>query len=335
MSKLINCLINKDFSCKPVWFMRQAGRYLPEFRKIRLKNQNFIKLCLNEGLCSDITLQPIKRFDLDAAIIFSDILIVPFALNQDVNFKNVDGPKLSNFDIDKFMKVKKEDFLRTLSPVYKAISKTRKKLDTEKSLICFIGSPWTLLTYMLNIDKKNFTISDFNKRLKLEDQKIVMGKLNEFLKAHIEKQVDAGADIVQLFDSWAGLLDAPNLQLYCYEPNKELVGFCKEKKIPTICFPKGIKENYKQFTEFVKPDGINIDYDLDPDWVNGNLTNICIQGGMDPSILLENEIRVFKEVEKYLNIFKDKPYIFNLGHGILPNTNPAIIKKVVEKIRAL
>ncbi len=335
MSKLINCLINKDFSCKPVWFMRQAGRYLPEFRKIRQKNQNFIKLCLDKDLSSEITLQPIKRFNLDAAIIFSDILIVPFALNQSVNFKSLNGPRLARFDIEKFMRVKKADFLKTLDPVYQAISKTRKNLSKEKSLICFVGSPWTLLTYMLNIDKANFISSNLDKSLKNQDQNKVLEKLIEFLKAHIEQQTKAGADIVQIFDSWAGLLDLRSLHRFCFIPNKELVSFCREKNIPTICFPKGIKTNYKKFVDFVKPNGISIDYDLDPEWAQSNLGNICIQGGMNPSVLLENEKIALKETERYLKIFKDKPYIFNLGHGILPNTNPTIIKKIVEKIRAI
>ncbi len=334
MSKLTDCLIKKDFSCKPVWFMRQAGRYLPEFQKIRKKNKNFIKLCLNIDLCTEITLQPIKRFDLDAAIIFSDILIVPFAFGQEVNFKEKGGPKLSNFNLKEFMKIKKGEFLKTLAPVYSAISETRKKLHQNKSLICFVGSPWTILTYMLNLDKKNFDNLYFNKNFVHKDFSAVIEKLIEFLCYHIEQQVKAGADIVQIFDSWAGILDQSNLEKYCYQPNKTLVNFCRKIETPSICFPKGIKENYKQFQNFVRPDGLNIDYDIDPNWAKENLKDVCIQGGMNPSILLEtNTKKVLLEVEKYLKIFKNIPYIFNLGHGILPDTNPLIIDKIVERIQ--
>ncbi len=333
MSILTDCLINKNYSCKPIWFMRQAGRYLPEFRKIRQHNQDFIKLCLNDVLCEEITLQPIKRFDLDAAIIFSDILIVPFAMGQSIDFKNQNGPKLSKFNLKKFMKTNKEEYLKILNPVYFAISKTRKNLDKNKSLICFVGSPWTVLTYMFNLNRNKFDNSDFNKSISQNDLNMIIEKLTDFLKHHIKKQIEAGADVVQIFDSWSGLLNQTNLEKYCYQPNKSLVDFCKKINVPSICFPKGIKENYKQFLDFVKPNGLNIDYNIDPLWAKQNLKNVCIQGGLNPSILLENDEKTLSEVEKYLKIFEDLPYIFNLGHGILPETNPLTIKKIVDRVR--
>ena len=154
MNEMLDCLINKNSSCNPVWFMRQAGRYLPEFRKIRRKNQDFIKLCLNSTLASDITLQPIKRYDLDAAIIFSDILIVPYALGQKVTFVKNKGPMLSDFNMEKFLKSKPDIFLKKLKPIYKSIKKTRKKLEKNKTLISFVGAPWTLIYYMIDIKKK-------------------------------------------------------------------------------------------------------------------------------------------------------------------------------------
>ena len=161
MSTLRKILVSKDISCKSVWFMRQAGRYLPEFREIRSQNQNFIDLCLNSELSSKITLQPIKRFNLDSAIIFSDILMVPYALGQDVKFIKDLGPELSEFNIEKFLENSEKEFSKKLKPVYKAIEITRKSLDRDKSLIAFIGAPWTLLVYMLNIKKNKFEI-DFN-----------------------------------------------------------------------------------------------------------------------------------------------------------------------------
>ena len=155
------------------------------------------------------------------------------------------------------------------------------------------------------------------------------------MKIHIINQKQAGADIIQIFDSWAGLIEDEDLNEYCYKPNKSLVDFCKENKIPSICFPKGLKENYKKFLEEVKPDAINIDYDIDPSWAKNNFGNTCIQGGMNPNILLEDEKIALEEMEKYLEVFKNNPYIFNLGHGILPETNPSIIKKIVDRVNII
>ena len=332
MSKLTNCILNKDQSCTPIWFMRQAGRYLPEFQKIRLSNKNFIKLCLNSDLSSEITLQPIKRFNLDAAIIFSDILMVPYGLGQDVTFKKDKGPVLSNFDLNFFLNTSKDDFIKKLSPVYEAIRKTRRNLNKEKSLISFVGAPWTLIIYMLGLKKEKNQIN-FNKLKEKElEIKIILNKINEFLCIHIENQINAGADTIQIFDSWAGLIPDENLNEYCYKPNKKIVIFCKKNKIPVICFPRGINKNYLQFAELVDPDCLSLDYEIDPIWARENLKDYCLQGGMDPKILLKSENEIFNEVDRYLSIFKDTPYIFNLGHGLLPETNPDILKKVIQRV---
>ena len=332
MSKLTNCILKRDQSCFPVWFMRQAGRYLPEFRKIRLQNKNFIKLCLDSNLSSEITLQPLQRFNLDAAIIFSDILMVPFSLGQDVEFEKNKGPKLSTFSLEDFERNKKQGFIRKLNPVYEAIRKTRKKLDKNKSLISFIGAPWTLIVYMfgLKIEKDRINVSKL-KQQEIEI-KIVLQEIIKYLCLHIENQIDAGADVVQIFDSWAGLIPKEKLLDYCYEPNKKIVDFCRKKNIPTICFPRGIKDNYVRFAQTVRPDCLNLDYDIDPTWAKKNLKNICLQGGMNPKILFKKEDEIFKEVDKYLNIFKDQPYIFNLGHGLLPETDPEVLQKVIERV---
>tara|TARA_B100001093_G_scaffold500657_1_gene551405 strand:+ start:460 stop:1470 length:1011 start_codon:yes stop_codon:yes gene_type:complete len=332
MSKLTNCILNKDHSCIPVWFMRQAGRYLPEFRKIRSLNKNFIKLCLNSDLSSEITLQPLKRFNLDAAIIFSDILMVPFSLGQEVIFEKDKGPKLSVFSLKNFTHKNKQEFIKNLNPIYQAIRKTRTKLEKDKSLISFIGAPWTLAVYMfgLKIDKDKINI---NKLIKHEAEiKIVLQEIVEYLCLHIEIQINAGADVVQIFDSWAGLIPEEKLHDYCYEPNKKIVDFCKRKNIPTICFPRGIKDNYASFAKIVGPDCLSLDYDIDPMWAKNNLKNICLQGGMNPKILFQKDDKILEEVDKYLHIFKNQPYIFNLGHGLLPETDPNVLQKVIERV---
>jgi uroporphyrinogen decarboxylase len=332
MTKLTNCILNKDHSCVPIWFMRQAGRYLPEFRKIRSQNKDFVKLCLNSNLSSEITLQPLKRFKIDAAIIFSDILMVPFGLGQEVKFEKNKGPILSLFDLNIFLNNNVDTFFKKLSPVYDAIKLTRTNLQKEKSLISFIGSPWTLIVYMfgLKINKNQIDTDKLQKNK--SDVKIVLEKINEYLCAHIDHQIQAGADIVQIFDSWAGLLPDEKLFDFCYEPNKKIVDFCKNRKIPVICFPRGINKNYLEFANVVKPDCLSLDYEIDPAWAINNLNDYCLQGGLDPKVLLRSESEIIREVDRYLNIFKEHPYIFNLGHGLLPETDPETLQKVVERV---
>ena len=334
MTKLTNCLLKKDLSCIPVWFMRQAGRYLPEFQKIRSQNKDFVKLCLNSNLSSEITLQPLKRFNLDAAIIFSDILMVPYGLGQKVNFEKNKGPKLSPFDLKYFLDNKINFFLQKLNPIYETIKLTRSNLSKEKSLISFVGAPWTLIVYMFDLKIGRDKI-DIEKLKKYEsDIKIVLNKIIEYLCSHIINQVKAGADVVQIFDSWAGLLPENKLLDYCYDPNKKIVDFCKKNNIPVICFPKGIKNNYITFAEKVNPDCLSLDYDIDPVWAIKNLKKFSLQGGMDPKILFKKESEIFEEIDRYLNIFKDHPYIFNLGHGLLPDTDPSVLQKVIERVNS-
>ena len=332
MNSLKEILINKKI-CKSVWFMRQAGRYLPEFREIRSQNQDFINLCLNSELSSIITLQPIERFNLDSAIIFSDILMVPYALNQKVEFLKNHGPKLENFDLESFLKNDDLKFTEKLKPVYKAIEITRKKLNKEKSLISFIGAPWTLLVYMIGAkqDKNEIDLKIINK--KKDEIDLILEKLINYLCLHIENQVKAGADIVQIFDSWAGSIPQEDLNNFCYSPNSKIVEFCKKKDIPVICFPRGIKENYKDFNDLVKPDGINIDYTVDPNWAKENLKDTVIQGGLDPKILLLSDEEIYSNARKYLDAFKGLPYVFNLGHGMLPDTNPDKVDKLIKFYR--
>ena len=332
MNRLINCINGKKTNNTPVWFMRQAGRYLPEFMKIRKENTDFIKLCLNSDLAKEITIQPIKRFDLDAAIIFSDILMIPYGLGQNVDFKKGYGPQLKEFQIDSLIKVSNETFTSNLKPVYEAIRKVRKEI-VNKSLIGFVGAPWTLFLYMTNKQspKKNFNFEEITKDNILT--KKLYKKLEEIICIHIKNQVDSGANIIQIFDSWAGLLPESKLKDYCYEPTIKIVEFVKKMNIPVICFPKGIGKNYADFCSAVKPDCISIDYEVDPDWIKKEIKTSIIQGGLDPKVLLKNKEDIEKEVKKYLDIFRNQPYIFNLGHGVLPETKPETIKFVTSLVR--
>ena len=331
MTPIHQVIINKNTKINPIWIMRQAGRYLPEFREIRKLNPDFINLCLNENLSSEITLQPLKRFDLDAAIIFSDILMLPYGLNQKVKFEKGFGPKLGEVNINEMSKLDEVDFVQKIYPVYKAIKKvSTNEIVKNKNTIGFIGAPWTLLVYIINQQspKKNLKYNFFNDKNLIEKILLILEK---FLKIHIKKQIQNGANVIQIFDSWAGLLDEKDLQNYIYSPTLSLVNYVKSLKIPVICFPREIK-NYKKYCEIVKPDAISIDYNINPKDVLKDI-QIPIQGGLDPKILLTDKETLKKEAIKYLDIFKDHPYIFNLGHGILPETNPEMVECLVSTVK--
>ena len=331
MTPLHEIIINKKTNVNVIWIMRQAGRYLPEFREIRKLNPNFINLCLNETLSSEITLQPLKRFDLDAAIIFSDILMLPYGLNQKVEFEKGFGPKLGEVNIEEMSKLDEVDFVEKIYPVYKAIKKvSTNEIVNNKNIIGFVGAPWTLLVYIINqkSPKKNLK-EDFFKNDFLINRILLI--LEKFLKIHIKNQIDNGANVIQIFDSWAGLLEEKDLPNYVYSPTLNLVNYVKSLNIPVICFPREIK-NYKEFCDIVKPDAVSIDYNVDPKKILKDI-KIPIQGGLDPKILLSDKATLKKEATKYLDIFKDHPYIFNLGHGVLPETEPNMMDHLVKIVK--
>jgi len=335
MTPIQSCIVNKTNTKNPVWFMRQAGRYLPEFREIRKENPNFIELCLNKNLTPEITLQPLKRFELDAAIIFSDILMLPYGLGQQVEFKKNYGPSLEDLDLNKLLNVKDEDFSNKLKPVYEAINIVSKdKLLNEKDLFGFIGAPWTIFVYMLNKKSpklaKDLKNSIFNK-IQDKDMQKLLWIIVKFLKIHIKNQVESGATIIQIFDSWAGLLEEKSYEDYIYNPTIELVNYTKKLGVSVICFPRNIK-NYKKFCEVVNPSAVNIDYEVDPKIILKDI-KIPIQGGLDPKILLGDKDQLKKEANKYLEIFKDHPYIFNLGHGVLPETDPNMVDYLIKFVK--
>ena len=333
MTPLHEVIINKNTKVNPIWIMRQAGRYLPEFREIRKLNPNFINLCLNENLSAEITLQPLQRFDLDAAIIFSDILMLPYGLNQKVEFEKGFGPKLGKVNINEMSKLDEVDFVQKIYPVYKAIKKVSTNdliKNQNKNMIGFVGAPWTLLVYIVNQQspKKNLKENFFKDNFLINRILLILEK---FLKIHIKNQIDNGANVIQIFDSWAGLLEEKDLPNYVYSPTLNLVNYVKTLNTPVICFPREIK-NYKEFCEIVNPDAVGIDYNIDPKKILNSI-KIPIQGGLNPRILLSDKETLKKEAIKYLDIFKDHPYIFNLGHGILPETDPNMMDYLVKLVK--
>ena len=331
MSPIDEVIKNKKTNVNPIWIMRQAGRYLPEFREIRKANPDFIKLCLNEKLSTEITLQPLTRFDLDAAIIFSDILMLPHGLNQKVEFKKGIGPVLGDLNLENISKLTERDFVEKLNPVYKLINSVKNSTITKnKSTIGFVGAPWTLLVYMINQESPKLGLKkNFFENKSLIDQTLLI--IEKFLKIHIKHQIENGAQIIQIFDSWAGLLNEKDLQNYIYKPTLNLVEYVKSFNIPVICFPRNIK-NYKNYCNIVNPSVICIDYNTDPKEILKDV-EIPVQGGMDPKVLLTDKENLKKEASRYLDIFNDHPYIFNLGHGILPETDPQMMDYLVKMVK--
>ena len=334
MSELFKKSLSKE---NPLWLMRQAGRYLPEYQKVREKQKNFINFCLNVNAATKVTLQPIQRYDLDAAIIFSDILVIPYALGQQVDFKKNEGPILGDFKLSTFKKTQEKEFIKKLKNVYLAIKKTRMLLNKKKSLIGFAGSPWTILVYVLNkkSPKKSQVYKEILKNTK--QTKELLKVIEKFIYIHIEQQIKAGADTIQLFDSWAGLLEKKHYDFFCFQPTKRIIKKIKKKypRVPIICFPKGIGKKVVEFCNVVKPDGLSIDSKIDVNLILKKIDKkITIQGGMDPKYLNSKKKLMEKKIYFYLNKFKSRNYIFNLGHGVPKETSPSTVHKLVKVVRS-
>ena len=331
LDKIRKIILEQNTSLNAIWLMRQAGRYLPEFREIRKKNPNFIELCLNKKIVPEITLQPLKRFELDGAIIFSDILMVPYGMGQKVEFKKDFGPILGELNIKDLGNENQVTFKSNLKPVYESMKYLSDELNGgTKSLIGFVGALWTILVYMLNKQspKKKIPNEIIYEYKNIND---LIEMVIKYIKIHISQQVNSGAQVIQIFDSWAGLVDEKHIGKFIYEPTKELVEFTKNLGVPVICFPREIK-NYKKYVTEVRPSAINIDYNVDPKDIS-NTVNIPVQGGLSPSILLSDKEKIKKEAGNLLEIFKNHPYIFNLGHGVLPQTDPNMVEYLVKFVK--
>jgi uroporphyrinogen decarboxylase len=342
MNKIINVIKNHQiYSNPPVWIMRQAGRYLPEYLEVRNKLENFLDLCYNPVLASKVTLQPIERFGFDSAIIFSDILVIPDALGIKVDFIKNHGPVLADFNLSNVNKLKIDhNFFQKLQPVFEAVSLTKSKLNNQTSLIGFAGAPFTLACYMLqggsakNFDKVK-QIATANKDEFLE----LLNLLSEAIILFLEQKIKSGADIIKIFDSWAGILPCDQVQDFVINPTKKIVDYFLKnyKQVPIICFPKNIGVNYKNFLQQVKCNVLAIDQSISFDYANDLFTTkkIVLQGNLDNFLLaFGTKQQITHQVEKILLNFIDKPFIFNLGHGILPQTpiaNVELLLKIIHK----
>ena len=326
------------FKKTPIWFMRQAGRYLPEYREIRKKEKNFLDLCFSPNLAADISIQPIRRFDFDFIILFCDILVIPYALNQDVQFKKNHGPQLNPIYSKKDINYKNlNGNLKKLSAVFDTISILKQK-KKQKKLIGFCGGPFTVMNYMIEggTSKNHLKIKNFVKKEKknaLDLIKIVTELSIEYLK----KQIDNGVDYVQIFESWAGLLEESEYERFIIEPNKEISRKIREysPKTKIIHFPRGSKEKYVKFLKNVYCDVISIDNNYPQELIPiTKEKKIVIQGNLNPIDLMNGGENLVNKTKEILEKFKENDHIFNLSHGVLPGTPIDNVKKVkitVEK----
>ena len=334
MSGLTSLLQKKSTNRIPVWFMRQAGRYLPEYREIRAEKPNFLDFCYDIPRAVEVTLQPLRRFDLDAAIIFSDILVIPDALGQEVSFDTGHGPRLQKIDNIQSLRFNHNH----LTSVYNAITEVRGKLPNDRALIGFAGSPFTLFSYMIEgqgsktFDQAlRFIYTNKSQAIYLRDL------LQETIIQHLISQIDAGVDVVQLFDSWAGMVPAPLYEKWVIQPHVNIVSAIRQQRpnIPIICFPRGSGVNLLNFVTAVKPDAISIDTATHMQWAVDNFENdkIVVQGNLDPALLCAGGDDLTNAVNALKSICKNRRWIMNLGHGVLPPTPPDHISQVIKLIR--
>jgi uroporphyrinogen decarboxylase len=318
--------------------MRQAGRYLPEYRALRQKIGNFLDLCLDAKLAAEVTLQPIRRFGFDAAILFSDILVVPYALGQNVAFTAADGPQLDRIDdSEKLHRLRRELDHERLTPVYETIGRVRSRLPASVTLLGFCGAPWTLATYMIagggtsdHIPAREFAYRAPELFAELLDI------LVDASASYLIRQFQAGVDAVQIFDSWAGILPDDEFDRCCVEPCARIIGAVR-RQIPTakfIGFPRGAGSRLKRYIDRVPVDAVALDWTVDLAFARDELQRRKpVQGNLDPVALLVGGRSLDRSVDRIIENFEAGPFIFNLGHGVLPDTPVAHVEQLVARVR--
>jgi len=318
--------------------MRQAGRYLPEYREVRRGVSGFLELCYTPELAVEVTMQPIRRYGLDAAILFSDILVVPDALGCDVAFVEGEGPKIKPIrDGAALARLNGGSLHQHLAPVYETIRRLRQSLPTETALIGFAGAPWTVACYMVEgSGSKEFQEA---RMLARRDPEVFSALIDLVTQATIDyllAQVKAGAQALQLFDSWAGVLPPEQFHQWCERPIGKIVGAVKavHPDLPIIAFPRGAGVLYQQFVERIPVDGVSLDTTVPPEWANTALKKVCLQGNLDPIALLSGGDDMLNDARHLLNTFAERPFIFNLGHGVLPPTDPDTVKRLIDFVRS-
>ena len=336
---LLRALRGEKTGPVPFWFMRQAGRYLPEYREVRNATKDFLSFCYTPDLATEVTLQPLRRFDMSAAIIFSDILVVPHALGMEVWFEQGEGPRLKPIahheDVAHLSVGRVEEFL---APVYEAIADTRRALPEDKALIGFAGAPWTLACYMLEgKGSKDFSQCRSVAYQHPELFRALIDLLTEAVIFHLKAQAKAGADALQLFDSWAGLATAEQFDESVLAPAKKISAAIKKEfpHVPVIGFPRMVGALYENYASKSGMDGISIDMQLPLDFACANFpSHVAVQGNLDPYLLAADAGKSLSQARHILEMLKGRPHIFNLGHGILPHTPVAHVEKLCALLHA-
>lgn len=334
---MLSVLHGERLSPLPVWMMRQAGRYLPEYRQLREQKGGFLDLVYDSDAAAEITLQPLKRFpELDAAILFSDILIVPFAIGQNLTFVAGEGPRLT----PPLIASKLEDltaYAGRLEPIYATVAKVKEQLDPSKTLIGFAGSPWTVATYMVagqgsreQAEARRFAYADpgaFG---------AIIGRIEDVTIEYLSGQIAAGAEAVQLFDSWAGSLSPAQFERWVIGPTARIVDALRERhpRVPVIGFPKGAGGKLKAYARETGVAALGLDETVDPDWAAKELpARLPVQGNLDPLALMAGGEALHIAVRRILDAFAERPHIFNLGHGILQDTPVAHVQDMLAAVK--
>jgi uroporphyrinogen decarboxylase len=322
----------------PVWLMRQAGRYLPEYRAVREKAGDFLRLCFTPELAAEVTLQPVRRFGFDAAILFSDILVVPHALGQPVRYLAGEGPQLDAIvDRSGLERLKAELDQDALAPVYQTIRQVKASLDPRTALLGFCGAPWTVASYMIaghgtpdQAPARQFAYRDSDGFAALID------KLVEASASYLVRQLQAGVDVVQIFDTWAGVLPADGFRRWCIEPTQRIVAKVRAQ-VPgakVIGFPRGAGTALLRYVEEVPVDAVGLDWTVDRLFARSQIQwRMPVQGNLDPLVLLCGGAALDHAVDAVLEAFSERPFIFNLGHGILPETPIAHVEQMLARVR--
>ena len=336
---LLRALSGETLPTPPVWLMRQAGRYLPEYRATRAKAGDFLSLCYTPDLAAEVTLQPIRRYGFDAAILFADILLIPDALGADLWFVTGEGPRLSTITGPDGLKPLKgkDDIHDHLAPVYETVKILSQELPKETTLIGFAGAPWTVATYM--IAGRGTPDQAPAHKLRQEDPATFDALINLLTDATIEylsKQVEAGAEVVKIFDSWAGSLKGEAFDRYALEPAKKITQEMKQRfpGLPVIAFPREAGDKYIGFAKAVGADCLALDASVDATWAAQHLQKDgCLQGNLDPKLMITGSDALRQEARRIVDALKNGPHIFNLGHGITPEADPENVHVLLEEIR--
>ncbi|MEJ0075040.1 MAG: uroporphyrinogen decarboxylase [Alphaproteobacteria bacterium] len=338
MKPILEVLGGRAQATPPVWFMRQAGRYLPEYRALRERAGSFLDLCFTPELATEVTLQPIRRFGFDAAILFSDILVVPHALGRTVTFEAGEGPRLEPLDDAaglNGLSATADD--RVFAPVYEAVRRVKRELPANVALLGFCGAPWTVATYMV---AGRGTPDQAPARLMAYREPRAFARIIDILVAvssrYLIEQLRAGADAVQIFDTWAGVLPPTEFARWCIAPLRKIIANVRAEitDAKIIGFPRGAGASLGNYVTNVPINAVSIDWAAEPEFVRRNVqSKVAVQGNLDPLVLLAGGPALDRAIDEILENFRAGPFIFNLGHGILPETPIAHVEQTLRRIR--